>query len=77
MQSLGQLHWRQRSPDSGRESECQPLTTEPEVRAEDCMSFCGESEGEEGGGGRGDTVTLSHGVPISTKYVYFRNQTSV
>ena len=34
LQSLGQLHWRQRSTGSGKESESQPLTTEPEVRAE-------------------------------------------
>ena len=50
---MGQLHWRQRSTGSGRKSESQPLTTEPEVRAELCMSFSGESDGEEEGGGRG------------------------
>ena len=49
LQSLGQLHWRQRSTGSGKGSESQPLTTEPEVRAKLCMSFGGESEGEEEG----------------------------
>ena len=53
LQSQRQLHWRQRSTGSGRESESQPLTTEPEVRAELCLSFSGESEGEEEGGGWG------------------------
>ena len=51
LQSLVQFYWRQRSTGSGRESESQPLTTESEVRAELCMSFSRESDGEEGGEG--------------------------
>jgi len=39
---------RQRSTGSGRESESQPLTTEPEVRAELCMPSV---ERVRGGGG--------------------------
>ena len=50
LQFLGELYWRQRSTGSGKESESQPLTTEPEVRAELCMSF--SEEGKEEGGGR-------------------------
>ena len=53
LQSQEQLHWRPRSTGSGKESERQPLTTEPEVRAELSMSFSGEGEGEEEGGRRG------------------------
>ena len=48
LQSQVQLHWRQRSTGSGRESESQPLTTEPEVRAALCMSLSGDSGKEEG-----------------------------
>ena len=47
--------------------ESQPLTTEPEVRAELCMSFSGESEGEEEGGGRGGItfhILKFHGIQI-------------
>ena len=55
LQSYEQLHWRQ-STGHGKESESQPLTTEPEVRAELCMSFSGESEGGEERGGKGSSV---------------------
>ena len=62
----------QRSTGSGRESESQPLTTEPGVRTELCMSFSGESEGEgeEEGGGRGEIaffhILSFHGIQILT-----------
>ena len=47
LQSCEQLHWRQRSSGSGKESDSQLLTTEPEVRAKLCMPFGGKSEGKE------------------------------
>ena len=69
LQCEGQLHWRQRNTGSGRESDSQPLATEPEVRTELCMSFSGESEGEEEGGGRGGItfhILIFHGTQILT-----------
>ena len=48
------------STGNGRKSESQPLTTEPEVRAEFCMSLSGESEGEEEAGGRGGITFYIH-----------------
>ena len=50
LQSHGQLHW---STGSGRQSEKEPLTTEPEVRAELCMPLSGEYEGRRRREGKG------------------------
>ena len=65
-QSQVQLHWRQRSTGSGKEPESQPLTTEPEVRAELFMSFYGENEGEERDEESHFTSSSFHGIQIWT-----------